>query len=206
MSDVRAETWRPGTPMASATPTFGSHWCQTRNTSWRPRSRERPWTLAGTKHSTLKVCVFSNKTQPQISDWDLKRKFKLDFSLHHKVAAGSWKFRLQLINNYINNNHLYSYILWSRVPHTSIVFCSLPTVPLRLFDKKYFAGFPLNKLQSRVLHLHVYDYDRWDRSIQVKSSSHLELIFFKVLKRRLNWRNLSSFMSGENSLRPSVSG
>ena len=114
--------------MVSATLMFGSHWCQTRNTSWRPRSRERPWILAGTKHSTLKVWVFSNKTQPQISDWDLKRKFKLDFSLHHKVAAGSWKFRLQLINNYINNNHLYSYILWSRVPHTSIVFCSLPTV------------------------------------------------------------------------------
>jgi len=27
----------------------------------------------------------------------------------------------------------------------------------------YFEGFPLNKLQSRVLHLHVYDYDRFSR-------------------------------------------
>ena len=27
----------------------------------------------------------------------------------------------------------------------------------------FFTGFPINKLQSRVLHLHVYDYDRFSR-------------------------------------------
>ena len=27
----------------------------------------------------------------------------------------------------------------------------------------YVTGFPINKLQSRVLHLHVYDYDRFSR-------------------------------------------
>ena len=55
------------------------------------------------------LCFLKQKS-PQISDWDLKRKFKLDFSLHHKVAAGSGKFRLQLRNNYINNKPLYYYV------------------------------------------------------------------------------------------------
>ena len=119
--------------MVSVTLMCGSHWCQTRSTSWRPRSRERPWTLAGTKHSTLKVCVFLNKTQPQISDWDLKRKFKLDFSLHHKVAAGSWKFCLQLTNNnynYINNNPYQYYVFVFRNPHTSSILHCLLFGPL----------------------------------------------------------------------------
>ena len=58
---------------------------------------------------------------------------------------------------------------------TFSAFCTYITYSFFLLRAVFrFSGFPLNKLQSRVLHLHVYDYDRLDRSIQIKSS-------------RLNW-------------------
>ena len=70
---------------------------------------------------------FLKQNSPQISDWDLKRKFKLDFSLHHKVSAGSWKFRLQLTTITSTTSHYY--ITYSLL---YIVYC-LDHCPLKYF-------------------------------------------------------------------------
>ena len=39
----------------------------------------------------------------------------------------------------------------------------LPLYVSPMFSVSFLAGFPINKLQSRVLHLHVFDYDRFSR-------------------------------------------
>merc|ERR1739836_264278 len=47
----------------------------------------------------------------------------------------------------------------------------------------YFEGFPINKLQSRVLHLHCYDYDRFSRDDSI-GEIHLPLCQVCMLTRK----------------------
>jgi Ca2+-dependent lipid-binding protein len=44
-----------------------------------------------------------------------------------------------------------------------------------------FSGFPINKLQSRVLHLHVFDYDRFSRD---DSIGEIHLPLCQVINRK----------------------
>ena len=44
----------------------------------------------------------------------------------------------------------------------------------------FHAGFPINKLQSRVLHLHVFDYDRFSRD---DSIGEIHLPLCQVVRR-----------------------
>jgi len=53
----------------------------------------------------------------------------------------------------------------------------------------YFEGFPVNKLQNRVLHLHVYDYDRFSRDDSI-GEIHLPLCQVDLATKPTFWRAL----------------
>lgn len=53
----------------------------------------------------------------------------------------------------------------------------------------YFEGFPINKLQSRVLHLHVYDYDRFSRDDSI-GEFHLPLCQVDFTAKPQYWKAL----------------
>jgi len=53
----------------------------------------------------------------------------------------------------------------------------------------YFEGFPINKLQSRVLHLHCYDYDRFSRDDSI-GEIHLPLCQVDFTAKPTYWRSL----------------
>jgi len=53
----------------------------------------------------------------------------------------------------------------------------------------YFEGFPINKLQSRVLHLHVYDYDRFSRDDSI-GEFHLPLCQVDFTSKPTYWKAL----------------
>ncbi|XP_071744567.1 synaptotagmin-7 isoform X2 [Lepeophtheirus salmonis] len=53
----------------------------------------------------------------------------------------------------------------------------------------YFEGFPINKLQSRVLHLHVYDYDRFSRDDSI-GEVHLPLCQVDFTAKPAYWKPL----------------
>jgi len=53
----------------------------------------------------------------------------------------------------------------------------------------YFEGFPINKLQSRVLHLHVYDYDRFSRDDSI-GEFHLPLCQVDFTAKPTYWKAL----------------
>jgi len=53
----------------------------------------------------------------------------------------------------------------------------------------YFEGFPVSKLQARVLHLHVYDYDRFSRDDSI-GEVHLPLCQVDFSSKPQFWRSL----------------
>lgn len=63
------------------------------------------------------------------------------------------------------------------------------TLNPRWHETFYFEGFPVNKLQARVLHLHVYDYDRFSRDDSI-GEVHLPLCQVDFATKPQFWRSL----------------